>query len=122
MPTAHPSDGRFCSRVKATLLLFAQSRSERGLYATLARGLNGESALPTIGATTREEPQMRVWSVSAALSVLAASVFVASSAAAGSGAGRAGQSQPTAILVRAVDKPRYVRPTIGESTSNTTWW
>jgi hypothetical protein len=109
MPTAHPSDGRFCSRVKATLLLFAQSRSERGLYATLARGLNGESALPTIGATTREEPQMRVWSVSAALSVLAASVFVASSAAAGSGAGRAGQSQPTAILVRAVDPPRYVR-------------
>jgi len=27
MPTAHPSDGRFCSRVKATLLLFAQSGS-----------------------------------------------------------------------------------------------
>ena len=52
---------------------------------------------------------MRVWSLSAALSVLAASILIASAAAAGSGADRAGRSQPTAIVVRAVDPPRYVR-------------
>ena len=52
---------------------------------------------------------MRLWSLPAALSVLAASIFVASAAAAGSGADRAGQSQPTAIVVRAVDPPRYLR-------------